>query len=218
MGKQKTQNRQSRFDKKTSRIPSRLKGILFTFICVFFLILQIVTQWSCMDTLLAICIPWMYYQFVVLGTFFLPTIVNFVRKYFCKSSNRKNHIEDSYVWEIAMLLIIVPAIIFLPNRYIPIEPEKEYRGEVIDITSAPVNKSPSSNRNYVKVRLDGEDTSFWYCLNKASKPLGSKCIVSVRKGIFGMRYVEKVDFYDDGSGLSESFQEKYEMMLNQSRI
>ena len=194
VGKLKMQNKQSWFDQNTSRIPSGIKGTLITLICVLFVILQIVTQWGCMDTILPICIPWMYYQYIVLGIFLLSYLVNRVRKYFRNSSNRKNVIGDSYDWKIAMLLIIMPAIIFLPNRYIPIEPEKKYRGEIIDQISAPVNKSSSSNRNYVKIRLNEEDTSFWYCLNKETKPFGNKCIVFVRKGIFGMRYVEKVDF------------------------
>lgn len=196
IGKEKIQNRQSWFDKMTSRVPSKIKGTLITLICVLFVILQIVTQWSCMDTLLPICIPWMYYQYVILGAFLLPLIVNLVRKHFCNSSSRKYFVEDSYDLKIAILLIIVPAIIFLPNRYIPIESEKEYRGEVIGRTSAPVNKSSSSNRNYVKISLNGENTSFWYCLNKASMPFGSKCIIYIRRGIFGMRYVEKVDFVE----------------------
>lgn len=197
MGELKMQNRQSWFEKKTSKIPLKIRGVLITLICILFVLLQIVTQWSCMDTLLPICIPWMYYQYVVLGIFLLPILINLVRKYFVKSSNKKKIIWDSYDWKIAMLFIIVPAFIFLPNRYLPIAAEKDYRGEVIGHTSAPVNKSSSSKRNYVKIRLDGENTSFWYCLNKSSKPLGSKCIVSVRRGILGMRYIEKVDFIVD---------------------
>ena len=194
MGKHKKQNRTNWYRKQVIKFPSKLSGTLFILICILLVILQILTQWSCMDTLLPICLPWMYYQYVVLGVFLLPFIVNPIRKHFRNSSYRKNSISDPYEWKIAMALIIVPAIIFLPNRYIPIEHEIIYRGKIINHASAPVNKSSSSNRNYVKIEIDQLDTTFWYCLNKDSKPIGSKCIVSVRRGIFGMRYVEDVDF------------------------
>ena len=184
-------------EKRMDKFPSKHKGTLFTLICILLVILQIVTQKSCMETLLPICIPWMYYQYVVLGISLLPFIINLIRKYFTKSSGKGKSFSESYVWILIVASIIIPAIIFLPNRHIPIGVEKECLGIVVDKTSAPVNKSPSSERNYVKVRLDGENISFWYCLNKESKPLGSRCIASVRKGILGMRYVEKVDFLEE---------------------
>ena len=194
MEKHKKQNRTNWHGKQVISIPSKLSGTLFILICILLVILQIVTQWSCMDTLLPICIPWMYYQYVVLGVFLLSFIVNPIRRHFRNSLHRKNTISDSYEWKLVLVLIIVPAIIFLPNRYIPIEHGKIYKGKIINQTSAPVNKSSSSNRNYIKIKIDQVDTSFWYCLNKKTKPIGSKCVVSVRRGIFGMRYVEDVDF------------------------
>lgn len=194
---QKKQNRSSRIGRMMSKIPEKMRVKFFLPICALLLFLQIITQMSCMDTLLPICIPWMYYQYVVLGISLLPFIINPIRKYFTKSSGKGKSFSESYVWILIVASIIIPAIIFLPNRHIPIGVEKECLGIVVDKTSAPVNKSPSSERNYVKVRLDGENTSFWYCLNKESKPLGSRCIASVRKGILGMRYVEKVDFLEE---------------------
>ena len=176
------------------RISTKTKNKLFIPICFLLLFLQIVTQMSCMDTLLPVCIPWMYYQYVVLGTFLLPFIVTPIIRYFRKTSRKKKSISESYVWIIFVASIIIPAIIFLPNRHISLGTGTECQGVVIDQTSAVVNKSPSSDRNYVKVRLDGEETSFWYCMNKDSKPLGSKCTVYVKRGIFGMRYVKNVDF------------------------
>jgi hypothetical protein len=190
-------SKKSWLEKRMDKFPSKHKGTLFTLICILLVILQIVTQKSCMETLLPICIPWMYYQYVVLGISLLPFIINPITKYFTKSSGKGKSFSESYVWILIVASIIIPAIIFLPNRHIPIGVEKECLGIVVDKTSAPVNKSPSSERNYVKVRLDGENTSFWYCLNKESKPLGSRCIASVRKGILGMRYVEKVDFLEE---------------------
>lgn len=197
MAIQKKKNGSSKICRMMSRIPEKKRVKFFLPICALLLFLQMVTQMSCMDTLLPICIPWMYYQYVILGVALLPFIITPIRKCFTKSLGKGKSSSESYVWMTFVAFIIIPAIIFLPNRHIPIGVEKECLGIVVDKTSAPVNKSPSSERNYVKVRLDGENTSFWYCLNKESKPLGSRCIASVRKGILGMRYVEKVDFLEE---------------------
>ena len=178
------------FEKQVNRIPGNAMYKLFFFIFILFVTLQIVTEWSCLDTLLPVCIPWMYHHHVVLGVFLLSFVVNPIRKHFL---HKKKPISDSYEFKIAMVLIIVPAIVFLPNRYIPIEPGTEYQGETISQTSVSVT-TPSCKRIYVKIKLNQEDTSFWYCLYQDSKPLGSKCIVTVRRGIFGMRYVENVVF------------------------
>lgn len=187
-------SKKSWLEKRMDKFPSKHKGTLFTLICILLVILQIVTQKSCMETLLPICIPWMYYQYVVLGIFLLPFLIASIRKLFWGKISKKESIIDPYVWKIIMTLIIVPAIIFLPNRYIPIEKGTEYKGVVVDQTTAPVNKSPCSQRNYEKIKIIDEDLSFWYCLNKDSKSYGSKCLISARRGIFGMRYIEKVVF------------------------
>ena len=68
--------------------------------------------------------------------------------------------------------------------------------EVIDIQQASVgpSKTASPLRNYVKIKVDNENTSFWYDINNEPKPVGTKCILSVQKGFFGLRFVENVDF------------------------
>ena len=121
-------SKKSWLEKRMDKFPSKHKGTLFTLICILLVILQIVTQKSCMETLLPICIPWMYYQYVVLGIFLLPFLIASIRKLFWEKISRKESIIDPYVWKIIMTLIIVPAIIFLPNRYIPIEKGTEYKG------------------------------------------------------------------------------------------
>ena len=186
-------NRPMRQKKQKSKMKKFFSFLIFP----LFVYLQIVTEMSCMDTLLPVCIPLMFYLAALACLSLLPLIATRIVRYFRKPSRKKKSISDSYIWKIVVVLIIVPAIIFLPNRYIPIGPEMECQGIVVDQISAPVNKSPSSNRNYVKIRIDGENTSFWHGLNKESKPLGSKCIVSVKRGIFGMRYVEEVDFLNE---------------------
>lgn len=192
--KQNNQERSSWYKKLTRKLPTRIQGVLFLFLCVLFAFLQMVTQMSCMDTLLPICIPWMYYQYAVLGVFLIPFLINPIKKYIRKSSNKRKPVREDYVWKIVVVLIVVPAFIFLPNRYISICPKKEYFGNVIEQTTASVNKSPSSDRIYVKIELEGENLSFWRDLKKESQPIGAKCIVSVREGIFGMRCVEEVRF------------------------
>ena len=174
---------------------SRIKELFYLFVFCFFVFLQIMVEKSARDTLLPICIPWMY-SYLVLGLLLmLPFLVAPCKKLFCKKLKNCNTNHETFILKAVVLLIIVSAIVFIPNRYISIRPEAECQGIVVDKTSVAFNKTPSFYRNYVKIQLDGENTSFWYCLNKNSKPLGSRCVISVRRGIFGMRYVEKADFF-----------------------
>ena len=122
---------------------------LFFFIFILFVTLQIVTEWSCLDTLLPVCIPWMYHHHVVFGVFLLSFVVNPIRKHFL---HKKKPISDSYEFKIAMVLIIVPAIVFLPNRYIPIEPGTEYQGETIALSDKDYSVSYGEN---VDAIIDG---------------------------------------------------------------
>ena len=152
------------------------------------------TEKACLDTLLPICIRWMYYQFAMWITFIaLETF----REHYGKPKKKKKEapsLSFAFTLKCMSVLILIPAFIFIPNRYIPTNPETEYQGKVIDNTTWPAMTKTPINHNYVKVKLNGENTSFWYCLGKDSKPLGGKCIVSARKGLFGMRCVNKIDF------------------------
>lgn len=142
-------------NKHVRRIPN-IKEILQTLFCIF--VVVSITYWiesTCLNTLLSICIPWMYYRIAA--------------------------------------IIIIPALFFLPNRYFKIEPEIEYEGCVVDQTEWKLSKTASWD-NYVKIKIDDSNTSFWCCMGKESWPIGTKCIISARKGIFGMRYVENVRF------------------------
>ena len=173
---------------------SKIKEFFYLFVFCFLVFLQIKAEKSARDTLLPICIPWMY-SYLVLGLLLmLPILVAPCKKLFGKKPKNCNINHETFMLKAVVLLIIVSAIVFIPNRYIPIRPKSECQGIVVDKTSVVFNKTPSFYRNYVKIQLDGENISFWYCLNKNSKPLGSKCLISVRRGIFGMRYVEKADF------------------------
>ena len=73
---------------------------------------------------------------------------------------------------------------------------KHCEGLIIDIQQASVgpSKTASPLRNYVKIKVDNENTSFWYDINKETKPLGTKCIMNIKRGFFGLRYADNVDF------------------------
>ena len=90
-------------------------------------------------------------------------------------------------------IIIIPALFFFPNRYIKIGPEIEYDGCVVDQTKWKLSRTSSWN-NYVKINIDGLNTSFWCYKGKESWPIGNKCIISTKKGVFGMSYVDDVRF------------------------
>ena len=100
-----------------------------------------------------------------------------------------------YLLKTSLCFILIPALILLPNKYLPSTIlAKEKYGVVIDFASVTTNKSPSCKNNYVKIKLDNEDISFWYDIHKETKPLGTKCIMNIKRGFFGLRYADNVDF------------------------
>ena len=150
---------------------------------------------ACLKTLLPICIRWMYYQSVIL---LLYIILELFRDYHARYANKNKRtkqqtLSSSFSIRIIQILIIISGLLFLPNRYIPIGPQTERIGIVVNNTEWGLSKTGFSN-NYVKIKIAEEEVSFWYNLYKSSKPLGNKCIVSMRRGLFGIRYVENVDF------------------------
>ena len=102
-----------------------------------------------------------------------------------------------YFWKLAVFIVMIPAVIFLTNNFLGSEESlKHCEGLIIDIQQASVgpSKTASPLRNYVKIKVDNENTSFWYDINNEPKPVGTKCILSVQKGFFGLRFVENDDF------------------------
>ncbi len=156
----------------------------------------VLTKWiekTCLNTLLPFCFPWMYYQFVLIILFvLLESIRGRCRKYIKKI---KNGTITSFIvsYKSVILLIIIPALFLLPNRYIQTDSEVEYKGVVIDNTTWAMTRTASWS-NYVKIRIEDLNTSFWCDVEKVTQPIGTKCTVSVRRGIFRMRYVEDVRF------------------------
>ena len=92
-------------------------------------------------------------------------------------------------------LIIIPASVALPNRYIPISNTRIHTGKVVDKTRSKMpTKTTGGWQNYVKIKIDGENTYFWYNLWNETKNDGAKCILYERKGIWGLSYVTNVNF------------------------
>lgn len=155
-----------------------------------------ITMWvedTCLHTLLPICIPWMYYLFILVIAY---VVLELTLSYFSisrKNVAKRHTFSITFSFKCVLVLVVVPALIFLPNRYIQIGPKTEHQGVVVDKTTWSMLRT-SSSTNYVKIRLDAENTSFWYNTRNEFKPLGRKCMVLVGRGLFGMRYVERVDF------------------------
>lgn len=166
--------------------------LYYGFWLVVIIVSSVLVEKTGLNTLLPICIPWMYYQFSLLLFYIVldPVFRKMKAKYCIKKGIIRDHIYSS---EIVLLLIIIPSLLLLPNRYIKKGTDVEYRGIVVDSTKWALTRTASWD-NYVKIRLDDKKKSFWYKTRKESKPLGSKCIVTTRKGIFGVSYVEDVSF------------------------
>ena len=144
------------------------------------------------NTLLPICIPWMYDRFAMCV---ISILLAFIKKISGKSKEEFGSIFGGYCIKTALCFILIPALILLPNKYLPSTIlAKEKYGVVIDFASVTTNKSPSCKNNYVKIKLDNEDISFWYDTYKETKPLGTKCIMNIKRGFFGLRYADNVDF------------------------
>ena len=144
------------------------------------------------NTLLPICIPWMYDRFAMCV---ISILLAFIKKISGKSKEKFGSLFGGYCIKTALCFILIPALILLPNKYLPSTIlAKEKYGVVIDFASVTANKSPSCKNNYVKIKLDNEDISFWYDIHKETKPLGTKCIMNIKRGFFGLRYADNVDF------------------------
>ena len=145
--------------------------------------------------LLPICIPWMY-DYEVL--FAVSIVLALIIKYLCKSKKDFLYLWLMYFWKLAVFIVMIPAVIFLTNNFLGSEESlKHCEGLIIDIQQASVGPSKTVSpplRNYVKIKVDNENTSFWYDINKETKPLGTKCIMNIKRGFFGLRYADNVDF------------------------
>ena len=162
---------------------------------IIFVIAARLIEDACLDTILPISIRWMYYQSVLL---LLYVALELIRAYYIKYRDRgkktKHRVFSGVISiRIILFIIVLSGLVFLPNRYIPTESRIENAGIVIDYTKWGLSKT-GFDSNYVKIKLTKDGSCFWYDMYTHSKPLGSKCIVTVRRGIFGMRYVENVVF------------------------
>lgn len=179
---------------KSKLLKDKLKGndVLWLIIAVFAIILSIKTEVSLTSTLFPICIPWMEFETTLL---FLICILFLLQNYKAKRKGGKEEYNYSWIFKTILWLIIIPASVALPNRYIPISNTRIHTGKVVDKTRSKMpTKTTGGWQNYVKIKIDGEDTYFWYNLWNETKNDGAKCILYERKGIWGLSYVTNVNF------------------------
>ena len=182
----KAKQRKEKNSEQTSGMVTEL-FIFTTPITAFFI------QEICMKTLLSVYIPWIHYvaclsAIVVCGF----VLIKAMRKVFKKRN--KNIIKAIERFGIVFIftIVIVPSLIFLPNRLIPIESEHVLYGHVVENNSWKPPSKSTGRISCVKIKIDGENTWFWYDYKK--KAIGTRCIINERKGIWGLRYVTNVDF------------------------
>lgn len=182
--------------KKKNRIKEEHHGPIKSFVfrhfltCVFtivalFTFLAIMIERSM--TLLPVCIYW---KDVQVGIILLSAILAVVKNFRFKSSYKIMEQFVIYFAEISSFCIITLACVFLPNRYIHKEEPTTYYGLIIDTTK----EYSKAIYNFAKIKLNGEDTCLWYETGREAKPVGTRCILTIGRGIFNLRYVQDVDF------------------------
>ena len=180
--KRKLQAIRSLFKKPKAERPFWFYFILWAPVFVLIVYIDLLVQHS--YTLLPICIPWMY---DIIGVNFVSILLALIKIFLRKTSEGFWNVWGTYLLRTSLCFILIPALILLPNKYLPSTIlVKEKYGIVIDLASIKINKSTSSRKNYVKIKLDNEDISFWYDIHKETKPLGTKCIMNIKRGFFGM--------------------------------
>lgn len=190
---------------KNKEIPSKesLRKSLFLYIVSLSLLTIIMetTQFCGTYTLMPVCLPWMYYDFFMCClciAFFI--IMEIILKVMSKrhTGRKKKQLGPSYyIWPFIAIsaVIIIPALIILPNRFVSVNSSVTYHGTVIEREDqvCTLTKTAGSKFNYVKIKLN-DNTTFWHNINQETKPLGTRCIIKAKTGIFGLRYVQDVDF------------------------
>ena len=170
-----------------------------TIMFIFASALITINELSLMNTLFPYCVLWMYYGFsviVILGALIIiQYIYNRKQKKCAKKQKKKDDDNDALPYIITFWLIIITSLVALPNRFIPIGSTKVITGKVVGKTKWKLLlKTAGGWQNYVKIKIDGENTFFWYNLDYENKEYGTRCIINERKGIWGLRYVTNVDF------------------------
>ena len=197
MKKRKTnQDKMTLYVRLWKKIPPKYELLVFSGGLLLFVLLLFFGVTSYARTLLPYCFKWLYY---LIAIFSIPLFISLWKKYVRGSDETFSYIYGVIYLKSVMLFAIILSILFVPNRYILLGNPIKYNGIVVDKDYIVYTKSSSSHSSLIKIYLKDDQTSFWYDLNKKTKPVGSKCIVSVRRGIFGMRYVEKVDFEESSS-------------------
>ena len=113
-------------------------------------------------------------------------ILFLLQNYKAKRKGGEEEYNYSWIFKTILWLIIIPASVALPNRYIPISNTRIHTGKVVDKTRSKMpTKTTGGWQNYVKIKIDGENTYFWYNLWNETKNDGAKCILLWEKRHLG---------------------------------
>ena len=182
----KAKQRKEKNSEQTSGMVTEL-FICTTPITAFFI------QEICMKTLLSVYIPWIHYVECLLAIIVCGfVLIKAMRKVFKKRNKNIIKAIERFGTVFIFTIVIVPSLIFLPNRLIHIESEHILYGHVVENNSWKPPSKSTGRITCVKIKIDGENTWFWYDCKK--KAIGTRCLISERKGIWGLRYVTNVDF------------------------
>lgn len=190
MKNKKQQHKRDIIGGKSSVNVWKFGGFCALFLIIFTVLENVVRN---SNVLLPICVPWMYdYE----GILVVSILLALIKKYLCKAKKDFAVVWIMFFLKSVVVIVIIPAIIFLTNGYLENQDVLKCYGTVVDMESASVvpTKSASPLRNYVRIKLNNENTSFWYDIHKESKQIGTKCVLVVKRGFWGLRYVDKVGF------------------------
>lgn len=146
--------------------------------------------------LLPVCIPWMHDYLVIIV---LSLCFSLVEKFFKHTTLSITNIWFKYFCKLFIGYVVIASIVFLPNRLFSSGGSSKMTATVSDnvIEVFVPSKQAGSWAYYSKIYVEDCDMSFWYYSGKKPQTVGRRCIVEVKKGIFGIRYVYRVDFLID---------------------
>lgn len=174
-----------------AKLPSWFDGTLTILLIVALLLYPLAVQLACMDTILPKCLSWIHYMEFLLYFYGIGNLIflNILRKLNCQT-----HIVKCWLDYLLAAFLLVPGIIFIPNRYTSIGKQQVSRGTIVKLSSwqLPSKTTNGSNISCAKIMTADGKRFFWH--NCHDEAIGTKCIIKSNRGIFGLRYVQDVDF------------------------
>lgn len=146
--------------------------------------------------LLPICIPWMHDYLAIIV---LSLCISVYIKWFKHSTKNFLSLCFEFFCKFFVSYVVIASIIVLPNQYFSSGEEIKKTGTVIDNEMGIYvpSKQADSWVYYSKIYIKDLGMSFWYQSGKIPQSVGRNCVVIIRKGLWGIRYAQKVDFIVD---------------------